>query len=234
MLEKLESGSLVQVRPKALTEWVYSILKSDILELRVSPGSQLHVEKLSERLGISRTPIREALLKLENLGLVQVCPRVGFFVADITESDMVELFEIRDWLESRATGKVASLLTKEEIVYLDNLMDATEQSVIKNDDVMFLKLEEEFHDFIIQRCGNRHLLEVIESMYNLIHRERMLSVSSRENVELTLVEHRRIVAAFHERDCQNASSMMSAHIRSAGFRLCMQLKIKLEHEKQGV
>ena len=234
MPDELEFASLSDVRPKALTEWVFSILKAEILELRVSPGSQLHVEKLSERLGISRTPIREALLKLANLGLVQVHPRVGFFVADITESDMAELFEVRDWLESRAAGKVAAVLTEKEIAYLDSLMAKTEHAVEISDDSNFLKFEEEFHDFIIQRCGNRHLFSIIESMYNLIHRERRLSVSSRENVELTLVEHRRIVAAFYEKDSRRASAMMSAHIRSAGSRLCKKLENKLKIEKQGV
>ncbi len=231
MTEEHESGSLAPIKPKALANWVYSILKEEILDLRVSPGSQLHIEKLSERLGISRTPIREALLRLENLGLVEVHPRVGFFVADITVSDIAELFEIRDWLESKAAEKVASLLNDKDLDYLDDLLAATEKAVIGNDEVLFLKFEEKFHDFIIQRCGNRHLLGVIESMYNLIHRERILSVSSRENVELTLVEHRRIVAAFHEKDSQKASSMMSMHIRSAGDRLCRRLKKKQENEQ---
>jgi len=232
MTEEHESGSPALIKPKALANWVYSILKEEILDLRVSPGSQLHIEKLSERLGISRTPIREALLRLENLGLVEAHPRVGFFVADITVGDLAELFEIRDWLESKAAEKVASLLDDKDLVYLDDLLTATERAVIENDEVLFLKFEEKFHDFIIQRCGNRHLLGVIESMYNLIHRERILSVSSRENVEMTLVEHRRIVAAFHEKDSQKASSMMSMHIRSAENRLCRRLK-KLEKEGQG-
>jgi len=229
MTEEHESGSPALIKPKALANWVYSILKEEILDLRVSPGSQLHIEKLSERLGISRTPIREALLRLENLGLVEAHPRVGFFVADITVGDLAELFEIRDWLESKAAEKVASLLNDKDLVYLDDLLAATEKAVIENDEVLFLKFEEKFHDFIIQRCGNRHLLGVIESMYNLIHRERILSVSSRENVEMTLVEHRRIVAAFHEKDSQKASSMMSMHIRSAENRLCRRLK-KQENE----
>ncbi len=233
MTEEYESGSLAHIKPKALANWVYSILKEEILDLRVTPGSQLHVEKLSERLGISRTPVREALLRLENLGLVQVHPRVGFFVADITEGDIAELFEIRDWLESKAAEKVALLLNENDLAFLDDLIAATEKSVIENDQAQFLKFEEKFHDFIIQRCGNRHLLGVVESMYNLIHRERILSVASRENVEMTLVEHRRIVAALHEKDSQKASSMMSMHIRSAGTRLCTRLKKKLENEEQG-
>jgi len=233
MPEKHESGSPAQIRPKALTNWAYSILKEEILDLHVSPGSQLHVDKLSERLGISRTPVREALLRLENLGLVQVHPRVGFFVADITEGDIAELFEIRDWLESKAAEKVTFLLNEQDFAYLDDLIANTEKAVAGNDEGLFLKFEEEFHDFIIQRCGNRHLLGVIESMYNLIHRERILSMSSRENVEMSLVEHRWIVAAFHEKDGMKASSMMSLHIRSAKNRLCARLKNKPDNAKQG-
>ncbi len=92
MLRTKETKTNTLSKPKVLTDWVYAILKDEILSLRLKPGSQLHIVKLSERLGLSRTPIREALLRLENQGLVEVHPRIGFFVSGVTESDMAELF----------------------------------------------------------------------------------------------------------------------------------------------
>ena len=218
-----ESRTSALSKPKVLTDWVYAILKDEILSLRIKPGSQLHIVKLSERLDLSRTPIREALLRLENQGLVEVHPRIGFFVSDVTESDMAELFEVREWLEAKAAKKMAEQLSDDDVVFFNRLMNDTEKTVLKNDETRFLECEENFHDYIIRRCGNRHLLSVMEGMNDLIHRERLLSVKSRENIELTLVEHTRIVHAICQKDPEKAALMMSDHIRSAGQRLCKRL-----------
>lgn len=218
-----ESKASALSKPKVLTDWVYAVLKDEILSLRIKPRSQLHVVKLSERLGLSRAPIREALLRLENQGLVEVHPRIGFFVSDVTESDMAELFEIREWLETKAAKKMAEQLSEADTVFFNRLISETERAVTKNDESRFLECEENFHDYIIRRCGNRHLLSVMEGINDLIHRERLLSVKSRENIELTLVEHKRIVNAICKKDPEEAASMMSDHIRSAGQRLCKRL-----------
>jgi len=223
MPKATESRSSALSKPKVLTDWVYAVLKDEILRLRIKPGSQLHIVKLSERLGLSRTPIREALLRLENQGLVEVRPRKGFFVSEVTEADMAELFEVREWLETKAAKKMAEQLSEADTLFFNRLMNDTERAVLKNDENRFLECEENFHDYIIRRCGNRHLQSVIEGMYDLIHRERLLSVKSRENIELTLVEHTRIVNALCKKNPEEAASTMSEHIRSAGQRLCKRL-----------
>lgn len=234
MTNELDTEPGKREKPKALTDWAYMILQKEILDLRATPGSQLHVEELSEKLGISRTPVREALLRLKTAGLVQVLPRVGFFVANITVGEIVELFELREWLESQAAAKVAPMLAEKELVYLDELMDSTALAVEQGDVGKFLEVEESFHDFIIRRCGNKHLLNVIESMYNLIRRERILSIRSKDNIERSLVEHRLIVSAFHDKNSTLASAAMSAHIRAAGVRLCSNLGQKLDNIEKGV
>jgi DNA-binding GntR family transcriptional regulator len=136
---------------------------------------------------------------------------------------MAELFEIREWLETKAAKKMAEQLSEADTVFFNRLISETERAVTKNDESRFLECEENFHDYIIRRCGNRHLLSVMEGMNDLIHRERLLSVKSRENIELTLVEHKRIVNAICKKDPEEAASMMSDHIRSAGQRLCKRL-----------
>jgi len=207
-------------KPAALTDWAYAMIKEDILNLRAQPGSQLHIEKLSKQMEISRTPIREALLRLQNDGLVQVFPRVGAFVADLTPQDLHELLEVREWLESNATKKVASIITESDLSALDELMANTELAVKNNDQTQFLEFEEAFHNMIIRLCGNKRLLGVMESLYSLIRRERVLSVRSPENIKWSLIEHQRVVAALHERNAERASAMMVEHIRAARARLC--------------
>ena len=90
---------------------------------------------------------------------------------------------------------MAEQLSDADTVFFNRLMNETEKTVLKNDETRFLECEENFHDYIIKRCGNRHLLSVMEGMNDLIHRERLLSVKSRENIELTLIEHKKIVVA---------------------------------------
>lgn len=206
-------------KPAALTDWAYAMIKEDILNLRAQPGTQLHIEKLSKEMQISRTPIREALLRLQNDGLVQMHPRVGAFVADLTPQDLRELLEVREWLESNATKKVASIITESDLAELDKLMSMTELAVKNNDQVQFLEFEEAFHNMIIRLCGNKHLLGVMEGLYNLIRRERVLSVRSHENIKWSQIEHQRVVAALHERNAERASAMMVEHIRAARARL---------------
>lgn len=234
MANERESKPVKTGKPAALTDWAYTNIKEDILNLRVQPGHQLHIEKLSEELGISRTPIREALLRLETAGLVQVLPRVGFFVADITTNDIAELFEVREWLESNAAAKAVSTLTDDDLAGLDELMANTARAIEQGDSGKFLEFEEAFHNLIIQRCGNKHLLGVMESLYNLTRRERVLSIRSKENISWSLVEHQQVVAAFHARNALQASAMMVAHIRAASARLCNSLAMKREDAEKGV
>ncbi len=119
---------------------------------------------------------------------------------------------------------MAEQLSDADTVFFNRLMNETEKTVLKNDETRFLECEENFHDYIIKRCGNRHLLSVMEGMNDLIHRERLLSVKSRENIELTLIEHKKIVVAICNKNPEEAASMMTDHIRSAGQRLCKRLK----------
>lgn len=220
-------------KPAALTDWAYGMIKKEILNLKVQPGSQLHIEKLSKQLGISRTPIREALLRLQNDGLVQVFPRVGFFVADLTTNDLGELMEVREWLESNATAKAASIITESDLVTLDELMSNTALAVDREDHQKFLELEEAFHSMIIKLCGNKHLISVYESLYNLVRRERVLSIRSPENIRWSLIEHQRIVAALHERNTEHASAMMAEHIRAARARLCSGMETEANAAEKG-
>lgn len=218
-------------KPAALTDWAYAMIKEEILNLRAQPGLQLHIEKLSKQMGISRTPIREALLRLQTDGLILVYPRVGFFVADLTTDDLCELLEVREWLESNATAKLATIITEDDLAALDELMSKTAQAVEDEDSEKFLELEEAFHSMIIKLCGNKHLIGVMQGLYNLIRRERVLSVRSMENIKWSLIEHQRVVSTLHERNAERASAMMAEHIRAARARLCGRTDVQATAEK---
>jgi len=206
-------------KPSALKDWAYGIIKDSILSFRFPPGAQLRIEQLADEMGISRTPIREALLKLESDGLVRTVPRVGFFVTEITKRDLEELFELRELLESYAAGKIAPLLTDDDLAHIKRLLETSVSAVERGDLDEFLKAEIAFHTFLIEGCDNRRLVEVMKGLEDLTHRERVLSLRSLENVRESLTEHQRIAEALHQRDGELASRRMREHIRNVRKRM---------------
>ena len=206
-------------KPSELKDWAYEIIKKAILDLHFSPGAQLRIHDLTEQMQVSRTPVREALLRLENEGLVRAVSRVGFFVTEITRRDLRELFELRELLESRATERATPLLTDDDLRQMDHLFEVSVAAVDEGDLNGFLVAETAFHTLLIDRCDNLRLIEMMESLKDLTYRERILSLKSMENVRESCKEHRRLLDALHERDAQSAGRFMKDHIRNVSSRL---------------
>ncbi len=206
-------------KPAALTDWAYEIIKDEILKLRIEPGRQLRVEELAERLGISRTPIREALLKLERDGLLQVIPRVGYFVTAMSGDDLRDLFEVRELLEARAVKQATGHLTARDLGCLEQLLDESARAVAEENLSRYLEIDIEFHDLLLQRAENRRLITIMESVRDLTFRERVFSLRSPKNVQATLREHRAILDALRNKDAEAAGRLMERHLIGASERL---------------
>lgn len=206
-------------KPSALKDWAYETIKQNILDMHFPPGTNICIEELSEQLDVSRTPIREALLRLESDGLVRSVPRVGFFVIQITKRDLEELFELRILLESYAARKAASNLTDEDVTQLEHLNREAALGVEQEDRQRFLEAEVAFHTLIIDRTQNGRLIEVMRGLEELTHRERLLSLESADNVRQTLTEHQHIAEAMQQRDAELAAQRMQEHLQAAKQRL---------------
>jgi DNA-binding GntR family transcriptional regulator len=232
MYHKIMLTSINTKKPAALTNWTYGILKGKILNLEILPGEQMHIEKLTEILEVSKTPVREAFLKLASEGLIEVRPRVGYFVADITEQDIRDLFEIREIIETRAAKKAADLLSDEELEAMTNLLSESEMSVQNNDLQTFLIKEIEFHEFLQKHIQNKRLLALMDSINELTHRERLLSIKAVENIEQTLLEHRNILDGLIKRDPNMAEWFMGEHLHNVCERLVKFIKNNGISEKE--
>ncbi len=206
-------------KPVGLTDWAYERIKGSILNLDYVPGAQLQIERLSDLLGISRTPIREALLRLEQDGLVRVAPRVGYFVSDVSRRDLEELYEIRELLESRAIKQSVENMTDDDLDRIDQLLEASAAAVDENNIDRFLEIEIDFHNFLTYHSGNQRLISILESFQDLTYRWRKLSLRSAESPKLSLVEHEVIADAVRNRDGELASRLMSEHICKARDRI---------------
>ncbi len=208
-----------QEKPIGLTDWAYERIKASILSLEAPPGSQLEVEHLAIHLGISRTPVREALLRLERDGLVQVLPRVGFFVIDFSAKDLEELYELRELLESRAVRDAVPYLRQAELEDLDRIIRETRRAVESEDYEAFLEDEIEFHSLLTRQAPNQRLISMLESFADLTYRWRTLSIRSPEYVRISYTEHCAINEAVQARDAELASRRMGDHIRNAKARI---------------
>ena len=206
-------------KPSALTDWTYQYLKEMILNLEIKPGEQVHIEEFTEKLEVSRTPIREAFLKLAAEGLIEVRPRVGYFVVDITEQDIRDLFEIREIIETHAAKKAAELLTDEDLGNLQNLLIDSSQAVEKGDFTRYLANDVKFHGYLQEQMHNKRLKVLMDSMNDLTYRERVLSIQSGNNIQQTLIEHQKIFDGLAKRDGNLAEWYMGEHLHNVCERL---------------
>jgi DNA-binding GntR family transcriptional regulator len=206
-------------KPKDLKHWAYETIKGIILDGQIEPGGQLRTDDLAQKLKISRTPIREALLQLEGEGLVRANSRVGFFVTETQRIDIQEVYEIRGLIEGYAAEKAAPLLTDADLALIDGEQQAAIDAVARNDLLEFNKHEVALHEFLIKRACNQRLLKMSESLKDLIHRERIYALKSHENIELSLQEHQRLIEALHERDGERAGRCMREHLANVNNRL---------------
>jgi len=206
-------------KPISLADWAYEQIKEQILDLSYSPGEQLQLEELASDLGTSRTPAREAILRLEKDGLIQIMPRVGLFVTGITVQDLDELYELRELLESRAVERATVNMTEEDLAHLDLILETSVKAISNDDDEKFLQTEIEFHSFLYECSGNRRLVAMMETLRDLTYRWRVLSIRSKDSIPETLKEHQKITQALHRKDSEMAGGLMREHIRAARDRI---------------
>ena len=210
-------------KPKDLKNWAYETIKKWILNFDLESGKQVHIESIAAKLGTSRTPIREALVKLESEGLVTAIPRVGFFVTEVTAQDLKKLLELRELLEGYAAEKAAPFFNEEDIKLLAKLQKQSVESVEQGNFTKFLEIEVAIHSSIIEHSQNSYLLRIIDSLKDLTYRERLLSVRSIENVRESLNEHKEIIEALRLRNGKLAGQSMRKHINRVQKRILLMM-----------
>jgi DNA-binding GntR family transcriptional regulator len=196
-----------------LTEKTYKALKKQIVDLRLRPGEVLLVQALAKEFGISRTPVREALVRLEREGFVEEGEGKKFRVSELTLSNVMEIMEIRELLEGHAVRKTAVDHTDAEITALRRCNRNMENALEAADADAFFENDLGFHAVIIRSCDNRTLNELMVRFNERIQRIRYLVLFSRNRLVETIDEHARILAGIEAKDPDAASAAMTAHIR---------------------
>lgn len=206
---------IVDGKVKSLEESVYNALREDILEGRLGTGVALTECALAARLGVSRTPIRGALHRLSEEGLVSVTPNRGAVVVGVNAEDLVDIYKIRMRLEGLASKDAAARISPEEKKRLSDSVELSEFYIQKKDTEHLKELDTEFHSIIYKASGNRLLYKTLSELHGNITAYRKLSLSSGDRLEKSVREHRDILNAILAGDGELADRLTSLHIEAA-------------------
>lgn len=198
---------------KSLSEVIFNTLREAIIVGELKPGERLMEVQLSEKMGVSRTPIREAIRKLELEGLVKTLPRKGVYVAELSPEDIEDVLEVRAALDGLAAFLAADRIAAEEIKNLKSVLKQFEQNVEKNSTSGIVKKDVEFHDIIYRASGNSRLIQILNNLKEQILRFRVIYIKDYSTHEGLVKEHAQIVRAIEERDRLKAQVLAENHIK---------------------
>ncbi len=224
---KLELG-LVDDLNLPVSARIANLLERAILEGRYQPGQRLREVELADRLGVSRTPLREAFYTLETRGLLQIQPRRGAFVKSVTVEEMEELLTVRVALDGLAARLAAEKAEAADIEELSTVHESQCAAFRDNDDSAFHALGQEFHNLIYAASGNPKLISIYRSLRIDAALYPVADILLPGETEKSLEDHSELQAAINSRDAERAGEIAERHIR----RIRDHLKANLPAEAQ--
>jgi len=190
-------------------------LRDAILAGRLEPGERIYQETIAAECGTSRQPVREALRRLENEGLVVTLPNAGARVASLQSAELHEVYWLRERLEPAAIARSAELLSDEELAELRRLVEQMESIDAGKQTVRWLEIDQEFHWKALVAAALPRLDRIIDSLWNLAapYRRAYATSADPEVLELANVEHRLLLDALERRNGEDAAAVLAVHIR---------------------
>lgn len=203
----------------------YAEIRRRIIENEMPAGSVILEQDLAQELGMSRTPVREAMIHLANEGLVEVRPRHGFRVLPISVKDMVDIYEILTVLESTAAGSLArDGASDQQLATLDAAVEAMDKALAASDLEAWAAADERFHKMLVAQAGNRRLQSVVEMFWDQTHRARMVTLRLRPKPTKSNDDHRAVLEAIRARDAAKAQQQHTHHRMMSGKMLVSLLE----------
>lgn len=203
-----------RIAPTALYQEVAERLRQRIFAHELTPGTWIDEQKLAEQYGISRTPLREALKVLASEGLVELKPRRGCYVTEISRQDLDDIFPLMAMLEGRSAAEAVAKATPDDVAALQAIHESLEAASRDGRMDAFFEANQEFHRKIQELSGNRWLLSVIQDLRKVLKMSRLHSLSLEGRLQQSLDEHRLIMKAITARDVAAAERLMHDHLLS--------------------
>jgi DNA-binding GntR family transcriptional regulator len=207
-----------------LRDVVFNTLRQAILKGELEPGERLMEIQLAERLGVSRTPIREAIRKLELEGLVNMVPRKGAEVARITEKDLNDVLEVRCALEELAVELACKKITKDQIGELKNTLVQFKKATKGNDLTEIAESDVQFHEIIFEATKNTRLIQMINNLREQMYRYRVEYLKDKEVYGKLVEEHESIIRNIEEANIEAARKDINAHIYNQAMTISRTIK----------
>ena len=198
---------------KYLRDVVFESLKDAIMNGKLEQGKMITEQQISREFGISRTPVREALYKLTATGLIRIRPHKGFLISKWSIKEIRDVFEIRIVLERLAVELFIRNYYQENLAELENIIRKMEKAVQENNFMEAAKMNNRFHDLIIEKSDNHEISNVMEPLKNKINIFRLISISTPLRLKTSLVEHQSILDSISQKDIVNAKKLIEIHIR---------------------
>lgn len=195
-----------------LRDVVFRTLRRGIHRGLLTPGERLIEIQLANRLGVSRTPIREAIRMLELEGLVVMLQRRGAVVSNITSKNLNDVLEVRLAMEKFATGLACERISPDEIEELENALRLFEEAVEKDDLTLMATRDKEFHDLIFKAAGNDVIVKLMANMQEQMYRYRLEYLKDREAHKTLINEHREIFVSLKDGNREKAEETAVKHV----------------------
>lgn len=207
-----------------LRDVVFKTLRQAILKGELEPGERLMEIQLAERLGVSRTPIREAIRKLELEGLVLMIPRKGAEVARISENNLRDVLEVRRTLEELAVDLACQRMTEDELEELKKTQELFAQAIREGDAMRIAQTDERYHEIIYGSTKNEKLVQILNNLREQMYRYRLEYIKDEDKRHILLVEHDQILKALSLRHVHEAKIAIREHIDNQEITILKNLK----------
>ncbi|MDD3141880.1 MAG: GntR family transcriptional regulator [Lachnospiraceae bacterium] len=214
----------------SLSGRVFHKLRDDILKGKYKEQDELRETTLGEELGVSRTPVREALRQLELEGLVKIVPNKGAYVTGITGKDVKDIYIIRSMLEGLCARWATENITKEQIGELEETILLAEFHSHKDSSEHVVELDGKFHKILYEASNSRILEHVLSDFHKYVQPSRTSSVKTEERANKSIAEHKSILNAIKQKDSELAETLANQHILNVMINLQKQGYKKAEED----
>ncbi len=211
----METQSHKLINNEDLRSQTYKILKNMIITREIAPGKKISEETLAQEIGVSRTPIREALFRLEHEGIVKIIPRRGAFVVKPSRENIIEILQVREALETLIVRLVAPLLDESDVRELRSCVEKLRSIPEKERHILdYTNSELAFHDLLRRKCPNQLLRKMMEEVNGRLQIIRLRTVVLTGRPQKTMDEHTKILEMIEKGKPEEAELMMRRHVDS--------------------
>jgi DNA-binding GntR family transcriptional regulator len=210
---RVDDNRFVAERRMTIAQQAYQFLRREIIDAKLLPRAPLSEQELSEQLGVSRTPIREALIKLADEGLVDIYPQFGSFVAPIKLSEVFDSQFVRESLECAAMERAVERMTDAQDAVLRAIIDTQRRAQRSGDATTFFEADERMHAYLMEIAGHAAVWHVVENAKAQMDRVRHLSMRNSIKTAAVVTEHSAIVDGVLRRDRAGALDALRVHLR---------------------